>query len=93
MACLVPDRTGGLLYRPYKREEEIDWECEALLRNFLQLPTEASLPLPLSTDLLTNLIEAHAERLDLYADMEAELEGLTARSSSFCRWTVLACWA
>jgi hypothetical protein len=82
MASLIPDRTGGLLYRPYKREEEIDWECEAFLRNFLQLPAEASIPLPLSTDLLTNLIEAYAERLDLYADMDADLEGLTEISAN-----------
>jgi hypothetical protein len=88
MASLVPDRTGGLLYRPYKLEEEIDWECEAFIRHFLQLPAEASLPVPLSTDLLTNAIEAHAKRLDLYADMEADLEGLTeisANSAPFVR--------
>jgi Zn-dependent peptidase ImmA (M78 family) len=81
MTWLVPDRTSGLLYRPYKREEEIDRECEAFLRNFLQLPTEVSLPVPLSTDLLTNAIEAYAERLDLYADMETEIEGLTEIST------------
>jgi IrrE N-terminal-like domain len=82
MPWLVPDRTGGLLYRPYKHEEEIDWECEAFLRNFLQLPAEESFPLPLSTDLLTNAIEAYAVRLDLYADMEADLEGLTEISAN-----------
>jgi hypothetical protein len=88
MASLIPDRTGGLLYRPYKLEEEIDWECEAFLRNFLHLPTEVSLTIPLSTDLLTNAIEAYAERLDLYADMDADLEGLTeisANSAPFVR--------
>jgi IrrE N-terminal-like domain len=88
MASLVPDRTGGLLYRPYKLEEEIDGECEAFLRNFLQLPAEESFALPFSTDLLTNLIEAYAERLDLFADMEAGLEGLTeisANSAPFVR--------
>ena len=82
MASLVPDRTGGLLYRPYILEEEIDWECETFLRNFLQLTTEASLPVPLSTDFLTIAIEAYAERLDLYADMGADLEGLTEISAN-----------
>jgi hypothetical protein len=82
MAWLISDRTGGLLYRPYKREEEIDSECEAFLHNFLQLPTEASLPVPLSADLLTNAIEAYAERLDLYTDIETEIEGLTEISAN-----------
>ena len=77
MAQIVPDRVGELLWRPYKSEKEIDWECEEIWRNYLSLSPEESLPVPLSTDLLTGMIEAYAERLDLFADMEAHIEGAT----------------
>jgi Zn-dependent peptidase ImmA (M78 family) len=77
MARFIPDRVGGLSWRPYKIEHEIEAECEHLLRSYLNLDPSESLPLPLSTDDLTGLIEAAAERLDLYAEMAADVEGLT----------------
>jgi hypothetical protein len=81
MTRFIPDRVGGLAWRPYKTEAEIDEECEAVLRSYCGLAAGEAFLLPLSTDVLTNLIEAHAERLDLYADLVAGLEGLTEISA------------
>jgi hypothetical protein len=77
MAQIVPDRVGDLLWRPYKSGEEIDYECEKVVRSYLSLSPAEPLPLLLSTDLLTGMIEAHAERLDLFADLEENVEGAT----------------
>jgi hypothetical protein len=77
MARFIPDRVGGLSWRPYKTEGEIEAECEHLLRTHLHVDPQESLPIPMSTDNLTCLIEAAAERLDLYAEMAADVEGLT----------------
>jgi Zn-dependent peptidase ImmA (M78 family) len=82
MARFIPDPVSGLPWRPYKSEDEIDGECESLIRQFLGLPLETPLPQPLATDLLTVMIEAYAERLDLYADMEPTVEGLTRISAT-----------
>ena len=73
----IPDPLGGLPWRPYKRDYELDIECERALREFLALPVVVSTPLPVSTDVLTTLIEADAERLDLFADLPPEVEGCT----------------
>jgi Zn-dependent peptidase ImmA (M78 family) len=77
MTRFIRDRVGGLSWRPYKTEHEIEAECERLLRHYFDLERSAMLPVPLSTDDLTCLIEAAAERLDLYADLAADVEGLT----------------
>lgn len=77
MARWIPDRLSGLPARPYKSTAEMDAECEALVRRSLALPPAAPIPLPLSTDFLTGLIEAEAERLDLFADLTREVEGCT----------------
>jgi Zn-dependent peptidase ImmA (M78 family) len=82
MARFIPDPVSGLPWRPYKSEDEIDIECESLLRQFLNLSLETPFPHPLTTDLLTVIIEAYAERLDLYADMAANVEGLTTISAT-----------
>jgi Zn-dependent peptidase ImmA (M78 family) len=82
MARFIPDPVSGLPWRPYKREDEIDDECESLLRQFLALPGDAPLPLPLTTDLLTVILEEYADRLDLYADMPPNVEGLTVISAT-----------
>ena len=77
MTRFTRDHVGGLSWRPYKTEHEIEEECERLLRHYFDLERSAMLPCPLSTDDLTCLIEAAAERLDLYADLAADVEGLT----------------
>jgi len=77
MARCIPDPVSGLPWRPYKSTAEMDTECETVLRRFLGLPPAAVIPLPLSTDLLTSLIEDEAERLDLFADLARDVEGCT----------------
>jgi Zn-dependent peptidase ImmA (M78 family) len=77
MTPFIPDRVGGLSRRPYKLAQEIEAECEHCLRRYWDLGPAEPLPVPVSTADLVCLIEASAERLDLYADMAADVEGLT----------------
>jgi hypothetical protein len=86
MARFYADPLSGLPWRPYKSEEEIDNECEAFVRHFLALSLNASLAVPLPTDLLTNMIEEYAERLDLYADLPPKVEGRTTVSGDDRPW-------
>jgi hypothetical protein len=86
MARFIADPISGLPWRPYKSAEEIDHECEAFVRHFLSLSLVASLTVPLSTDLLTTMIEECAERLDLYAELPPEVEGWTEVSADDRPW-------
>lgn len=86
MAHWIPDPLSGLPRRPFKSTAEIDDECEAILRRYLALPPAVAIPLPLSTDLLTGLIEAEAERLDLFADLGRDVEGCTDISAHQRPW-------
>jgi Zn-dependent peptidase ImmA (M78 family) len=86
MARFIADPISGLPWRPYKSEEEIDNKCEAFIRHFLSLSLDASLTVPLPTDLLTTMIEEYAERLDLYADLPPEVEGRTEVSADDRPW-------
>jgi hypothetical protein len=52
----------------------------------LSLSLDASLTVPLPTDLLTNMIEEYTERLDLYADLPPEVEGHTEVSAQARPW-------
>ena len=81
MVRFIADPISGWPWRPYKREEEIDNECEAFVRHFLSLSLDTALTVPLPTDLLTSMIEEHAERLDLYADLPPDVEGHTEVSA------------
>jgi Zn-dependent peptidase ImmA (M78 family) len=82
MARAIPDPVSGLPWRPFKSEQEIDHECESFLRQFFDLPPGTTIPLPLATDDLTVMIEANAKRLDLYANMREQIEGLTTISAT-----------
>src|SRR5712691_4041245 len=86
MVRFIADPISGLPWRPYKSEEEMDNECEAFVRHFLSLSLDASLTLPLPTDLLTSMIEEYAERLDLYANLPPEVEGRTEVSAYARPW-------
>lgn len=86
MVRFIADPISGLPWRPYKSEEEIDNECEAFVRHFLSLSLDASLTVPLATDLLASMIEEHAERLDLYAKLPPEVEGHTEVSAEDRPW-------
>jgi Zn-dependent peptidase ImmA (M78 family) len=86
MVRFIADPIGGLPWRPYKSEEEMDNECEAFVRHFLSLSFDTALTVPLPTDLLTNMIEEYAERLDLYADLRPDVEGHTEISAHARPW-------
>jgi len=75
----VKDRTGRFSRRPHYRPEELDAECENLVRDFL-CSRHRNVRYPISTDDLTVLLETLADDLDLYADLsqeEGEVEGVT----------------
>ena len=68
--------TGRLSERPHYAPDELDRECESLLRAGLR----HAATFPLATDDLTVLLESHTSDLDLFADLASErpgVEGLT----------------
>src|ERR1700733_445894 len=74
----VPDKTGRFAQRPHYLPEELDAECEQVVRTFLQ-QKYGRIDFPIRTDDLTVLIEQKAD-LDSYADLsgeEGEVEGVT----------------
>ena len=76
---LVRDSTGRFHKRPFYGIDELEAICLAALQKFSRR-TSRTLSYPLSTDVLTCLIEDHVESLDLYADLSAEgddIEGVT----------------
>src|ERR1700730_9789408 len=75
----VRDATGRFPKRPHYLPEELDAECEEIVRGFL-LDRYGSVEYPIRTDDLTVLLERDAEDLDLYADLskeEGQVEGVT----------------
>lgn len=77
----IADSTKRFPKRPFFTEEEIDFECEKILTDYFRSRGVGNLILPLPTNDLTRLIEAEAEDLDLYADLEhtegTGVEGVT----------------
>jgi hypothetical protein len=74
----VRDKTGRFSQRPHYLPEEIDEECERLIRTFLN-KKYGRVEFPVNTDDLTVLIEEKAD-LDSYADLSSEpgeVEGVT----------------
>jgi hypothetical protein len=74
----VRDKTGRFPQRPHYLPEEIDDECERLIRAFLSKKC-GKVEFPVKTDDLTVLIEEKAN-LDSYADLSGEpgeVEGVT----------------
>lgn len=74
----VQDRTGRFARRPHLQPEEIDAQCERLVRKFLGTKY-GKVEFPIRTDDLTILIEERAD-LDSCADLsheEGEVEGVT----------------
>ena len=73
----VADRTGRFLHRPHYDADELDHQCEQLIREFLQAQ-HGKVTFPVATDDLTKLIERDAADLDLYATFpEEDEEGAT----------------
>lgn len=74
----VNDKTGRFPQRPHYLPEEIDDECERVIRDFLT-KKYGKVEYPIKTDDLTILIEQRAD-LDSYADLSGEpgeVEGVT----------------
>jgi hypothetical protein len=74
----VPDRTGHFARRPHYLPEDLDAECERIIRSFLQ-EKYGKVEFPVKTDDLTVLLEQKAD-LDSYADLseeEGDVEGVT----------------
>lgn len=74
----VKDKTGRFPQRPHYLPEEIDDECERVIRDFLT-KKYGKVEFPIKTDDLTILIEQNAD-LDSYADLSGEpgdVEGVT----------------
>lgn len=75
----VRDLTGRFHERPMFEREELDAICErALIDHVSECGKRLVYPVP--TDLLQTLIEAHAGKLDLFADLSGEgddVEGVT----------------
>lgn len=71
----IRDRTGRFEERPYYEQEELDQECEALVRDFLHA-YRGEVRFPITTDALTLLVEQHARDLDCFADLSDEGPGV-----------------
>ena len=74
----VRDKTGRFSQRPHYLPEEIDDDCERIIRTFLN-KRYGKVEFPVKTDDLTVLIEEKAD-LDSYADLSGEpgeVEGVT----------------
>jgi hypothetical protein len=67
----IADKTGRFAKRPYYENDELDFECEQIITAFMREQL-GEVRFPVSTDLLTKLIERDAEDLDLYADLTLE---------------------
>lgn len=75
----VTDRTGRFPQRPHYKSEELDFECQKMVTDFLRQKYDA-VKFPISTDDLTVLIECDTSDLDLYADLSSDgddIEGAT----------------
>jgi len=76
----LPDPTGHFPIRRYYDIAALELEAEQRISGFLKEYTGA-VEFPISTDLLTLLIDRDASDLDLYAELGDEVHGVT----EFCR--------
>lgn len=79
MVDYVRDKTGRFPQRPHYKPEELDWECETLITQFLK-DGHGAVHYPVETDDLTKLLERDAKDLDLYADLSEygrDVDGVT----------------
>ncbi len=76
MVKWVPDRTRRFPQRPHYEMDEIDRECERVVKAFLR-KQRGRPSCPISTEELKTLIEQEAGDLDLYAELDEGVEGVT----------------
>ena len=75
----VNDKTGRFKKRPHYSPEELDFECEKVVKNFLENKYQ-KYELPVSTEDLAILIEQSTEDFDSCCDLSEEgddVEGIT----------------
>jgi hypothetical protein len=75
----IVDKTGRFHRRPYYTEQELDFECEKVVSDFLHLKY-GGVQFPISTADLTLLLERDVADLDLYVDfhgVDSDIEGDT----------------
>ncbi len=75
----IRDNTGRFAQRPHYEPEELDGECEDIVRAFL-VQRHGKVEYPITTDDLTVLLETRAGSLDVYADLidrGDDVEGVT----------------
>lgn len=70
------DRSGRFPQRPHYEMEELDRECERLVNAFLRKKHRRA-GYPISTEDLTILVEEEVGDLDLYAELDEGVEGVT----------------
>ncbi len=76
MVRWVRDRSGRFPERPHYTMDEIDQECEQMMKVFLRRH-RGQATCPIRTDDLMTLIEQEAADLDTYADLDDDVEGVT----------------
>jgi IrrE N-terminal-like domain len=79
---MVKDLTGRLRHRPYYESDELDKVSQALVSAFL-VDRYGEARFPILTDDLGVLVEEHASRLDLYADLTPLGEGIEGVTTFF----------
>jgi hypothetical protein len=78
----VNDITGRFPQRPHYNPEEIDYECENVVIDYLKHKYNC-VKFPISTDDLTILIEKSTSDLNLYADLSADGEDVEGATDFF----------
>lgn len=79
MVKYVRDTTGRFQQRPHYEPNELDVECEGIIRSFLK-DLYGQVEFPVETEDLKKLIERDADDLDVYANLSIygqEVEGVT----------------
>lgn len=76
MVKWVADKTRRFEQRPHYTMDEIDRECEQIVKTFLR-KQRGRVSYPLSTEELKTLVEQEADDLDLYAELDEGVEGVT----------------
>jgi len=72
----LPDKTGRFAQYPHYDPEDLDNECEKVVRAFL-VSRHGRAGYPITTDDLTVLVEQYAGSLDQFADLPEDTEGRT----------------
>lgn len=80
MVRFVNDNTGRFSERPHYEGNEIDRECESIIKKLLR-DRHGKVEFPVSTDDLEILLEQRTSSLDMYANLESQygpdVEGVT----------------